>query len=145
MLFRKFRHHLRPEGHLVLDVCSLDLFESKEERAVCERNLLDGFFSADDYFGFLNTFKYDSVHASLDKYTIVERGGIRLFYNWLQHYGVDELTAELAANGFVVSEVYSNVAGDAYETDSPVIAIVAQRASEDSQPMTPCPMNGDQP
>ena len=63
---------------------------------------------------------------SLDKYTIVERDGVRLFYNWLQHYGVDELTAELGENGFSVREVYSNVAGAPYETDSPVLAVVAQ-------------------
>jgi len=109
-----------------MDVCSLAQFESKQEQAACEPNLLDGFFSADDYFGFLNTFKYDSDHVSLDKYTIVERSGVRLFYNWLQHYGVNELTAELEENGFVVQDVYSDVAGAAYKADSPVLAVAAQ-------------------
>ncbi len=126
ILFSKFRRHLRTGGHVLLDVSSLVSFESKKEQAVCEPNLLDGFFAANDYFGFLNTFKYDSDHVSLDKYTIVERGGVRLFYNWLQHYGVDELTAELGENGFTVHEVYSNVAGDPYKADSPVLAVVAQ-------------------
>jgi len=126
VLFQKFRRHLKPGGYLLLDVCSLALFESKEEEARCEPNLLDGFFSANDYFGFLNTFKYDADNVSLDKYTIVERRGIRHFYNWLQHYGVDELSAELGQNRFAVHEVYSNVAGDAYEANSPVIAVVAQ-------------------
>jgi SAM-dependent methyltransferase len=126
VLFSKFRRHLKPGAHILLDVCSLALFESKKEQAVCEANLLDGFFSADDYFGFLNTFKYESDHVSLDKYTIVERGEIRLFYNWLQYYGVDELTAELEENGFAVQEVYANVAGDPHETDSSVLAVVAQ-------------------
>ena len=63
VLFGNFRRHLRPGGHLLLDVCSLALFESKEEKAVCEPNLLGGFFSADDYYGFLNTFKYESDHV----------------------------------------------------------------------------------
>lgn len=126
VIFSKFKRHLKPDGHVLLDVCSLAQFESVEERAVCEPNLLGGFFSANDYFGFQNTFKYDSDHVSLDKYTIVERDGVRLFYNWLQHYGVDELTAELGENDFAVREVYSNVAGDPYETDSPVLAVVAQ-------------------
>jgi SAM-dependent methyltransferase len=127
-LYSRFRHHLTPEGCLLLDVCSLSLFETKEEQAVCEQKLLDGFFSANDYFGLLNTFKYDLDRVSLDKYTIVERGGIRLFYNWLQYYSVEELTSELAENGFAVQEVYSNVAGDAYRDDSPEIAVVAQMA-----------------
>lgn len=126
VLFDKFRRHLKPGGSVVLDVCSVALFESKKEQAVCEPNLLGGFFSANDYFGFLNTFKYDSDRVLLDKYTIVEPDGIRLFYNWLQHYSVDEITAELAENGFAVQEVYSNVAGDPYDADSPVLAVVAQ-------------------
>jgi len=74
----------------------------------------------------LNTFKYEKEKVVLDKYTIVERGGVRLFYNWLQYYGVDELTTELGENGFAVRDVCSNVAGDRYETDSPVLAVVAQ-------------------
>ena len=125
-LFGKFRRHLKPGGHILLDVCSLAQFESKKEQTVCEHNLLGGFFSANDYFGFLTTFKYDSEQVSLDKYTIVERGGVRRFYNWLQYYSVEELTAELGENGFVVQEVYSNVAGDPYEASSPVLAVVAQ-------------------
>jgi SAM-dependent methyltransferase len=125
-LYGKFRRHLKPGGHILLDVCSLAQFESKKEQTVCERNLLGGFFSAEDYFGFLTTFKYDSDNVSLDKYTIVERDGVRHFYNWLQYYSVDELTAELAENDFAVREVYSNVAGDPCEAHSPVLAVVAQ-------------------
>ncbi|MCL4203275.1 MAG: methyltransferase domain-containing protein [Pirellulaceae bacterium] len=125
-LFGRFRRHLKPGGHILLDVCSLAQFESKKEQTVCERNLLGGFFSPHDYFGFLTAFKYDSERVSLDKYTIVERGGVRHFYNWIQHYGVDELAGELGENGFAVQEVYSNVAGDPYEADSPVLAVVAQ-------------------
>jgi hypothetical protein len=127
-LFGKFRRHLKPGGHILLDVCSLAQFEPKIEQTVCERNLLSGFFSANDYFGFLTTFKYDSNNVSLDKYTIVERGGVRRFYNWLQHYGVEELTAELKDNGFAVQEVHSNVAGDPCKADSPVLAVVAHLA-----------------
>ena len=126
VLFSKFRRHLKPGGHILLDVCSVAQFEPKKEQTVCERNLLGGFFSANNYFGFLTTFTYDSDHVLLDKYTIVERGRVRHFYNWLQHYGVDELTAELGENGFAVQEVYSNVAGDPYEPDSSVLAVVAQ-------------------
>jgi SAM-dependent methyltransferase len=128
VLFDKFRRHLKPGGHILLDVCSLASFESKKEQATCGLNLLDGFFSTNDYFGFQNTFKYDREQVSLDKYTIVEHRGVGRFYNWLQHYGSRELTAELTESGFAVEDVYSNVAGDAYQEDSPVLAVVAQVA-----------------
>ncbi len=128
MLFDKFRRHLKPGGWVLLDVCSLALFESKKEQAICEPNLLGGFFSANDYFGFQNTFKYEADRVMLDKYTIVEPGGMRLFYNWLQYYSREQLTAELGENGFEVVEICSNVTGAVAAEDSPTLAAVARMA-----------------
>ena len=42
-----------------------------------EMNLLNGFWSSEPYYGFLNTFKYEEEKVTLDKYTIVERTKIR--------------------------------------------------------------------
>ena len=126
VLLRKFRSLLADGGRILLDVYSPKMFDERRETATYASNLMEGFWSPDDYFGFLNSFKYEDERLLLDKYTIVEPSRIRLFYNWLQHYGVDELTAELEENGFVAQDVYSDVAGEAYKTDSPVLAVVAQ-------------------
>ena len=53
ILLRKFQALLNPEGILVLDVYSLAAFEKREETAVYQINLMDGFWSAQEYYGFL--------------------------------------------------------------------------------------------
>lgn len=126
-LLEKFRTLLDGDGCLLFDVCSLTAFAKQVERAKCERRLLDGFWSADDYFGFLNTFKYEAEKVVLDKYTIVEASRTRVVYNWLQYYSLESITGELEENGFRVVEAYSDVAGAAYDEESPEIAVVAKR------------------
>lgn len=60
---------------------SLSAFEQKEEVAIYEVNQLDGFWSPNKYYGFLNTFKYDEEKVALDKYTIIELDRTREVYN----------------------------------------------------------------
>lgn len=126
-LLEKFRALLDDDGWLLFDVCSLSAFAKREETAKCEHRLLDGFWSADDYYGFLNTFKYEAETLMVDKYTIVEPSRTRVFYNWLQYYSLESITAELEENGFRVVEAYSDVAGTPYSEESPEIAVAAKK------------------
>ena len=112
---------------MLLDVYSLNTFNEKEESATYELNQLYGFWSAEDYYGFLNTFKYGDDKVVLDKYTIIEESRSRVVYNWLQCYSEDSLRAEFEENGFLIHEQYSNVAGDDYKDDSTEIAIIAKK------------------
>jgi SAM-dependent methyltransferase len=127
MLLSRFRTLLKPGGMVLLDVHSLNTFDSKEEVATYEPNQLDGFWSAEDYYGFLNTFKYPREKVTLDKYTIVEKTRTRVVYNWLQHFSRDSLTGELESSGFEVLEVYADVAGTPFHPESPDIAVVGKR------------------
>jgi 2-polyprenyl-3-methyl-5-hydroxy-6-metoxy-1,4-benzoquinol methylase len=128
LLLSKFASLLKPGGSLLLDVYSMNFFDQKEEAAIYERNQLHGFWSAEDYYGFLNTFKYEKEKVILDKHTIIEESRTRIVYNWLQCYSLDTLGTEFEENGFHVQEQYSNVAGDDYKEDSTEIAIIAQKA-----------------
>ena len=89
--------------------------------------MLDGFWSAEPYFGFLNVFKYDNEKASLDKYTIVEEARIRVVYNWLQYFDPESLKKEIEDGGFVLDEVLGDVAGGAYDAAATEFAVVARR------------------
>lgn len=120
---------LKPGGALLLDVYSLTAFAAKEETSTCARNLLDGFWCAEPYFGFLNVFKYDSEKASLDKYTIVEEARMRVVYNWLQYFDPESLKRELEDGGFVMEEVLGDVAGCAYAPAATEFAIIARGQS----------------
>lgn len=129
-LLDTFLAHLRPGGRVLLDVYSLHAFDARDEEARYEPDLLGGFWSAEPYFGFLNTFKYRAENVVLDKYTIVEERRVRVIYNWLQYFSVATLTAELEDRGFVVTEVLGDVAGAAPEPEAHEFAIVAARSAD---------------
>ncbi|MHC4856105.1 MAG: class I SAM-dependent methyltransferase, partial [Planctomycetota bacterium] len=59
LLLNKYRAFLKPGGALLMDVHSLNIFNQKQESAAYELNQLNGFWSADKYYGFVNSFKYD--------------------------------------------------------------------------------------
>ena len=128
VLLKKYHTFLKPGGSLLMDVHSLNIFDTKEESAAYELNQLNGFWSPNTYYGFVNSFKYDDEKVSLDKYTIIEADRTRTVYNWLQYYTRETLAAELAQNGFEPQAFFSDVAGTPFDPASPDIAVIAARA-----------------
>ncbi len=121
----KFKELLKPGGAVLLDVYSLDSFSQRQEAAIYELNQLNGFWAPNDYYCFVNTFKYDQEKVMLDKYTIVEDTQVRVVYNWLQYFSPESLKQEFEENGFKIDSLYGNVAGKLLETGSPEIAVMA--------------------
>jgi len=126
-LLSKFSSLLKPGGSVLLDVHSLNYFNQREEFATYELNQLNSFWSPDDYYCFVNTFKYEEEKVLLDKYTIIEESRQRVVYNWFQCYSEDSLRGEFEGNGFKVEELYSDVAGGAIASESAELAIVAKK------------------
>ena len=126
-LLSKFSSLLKPGGSVLLDVHSLNYFNQREESATYELNQLNGFWSPEDYYCFVNTFKYENEKVLLDKYSIIEESRHRVVYNWFQCYSEDSLRREFEVNGFKVEELYSDVAGKAFTSESAEFAIVAKR------------------
>lgn len=127
-LLAKFRGLLKPGGAALFDVYSPAAFAKREEQAIYEKNQLDGFWSAEPYYGFLNIFKYEAEKVVLDKYTIVEKERTRTVYNWLQYFAAEDLEAELAAAGFRVEELLGDVAGSPYKSEADEFAAIARLA-----------------
>jgi len=127
-MLSKFNSLLKPGGSVLLDVYSLNTFNQKEESATYELNQLNGFWSQENYYCFVNTFKYEKEKVILDKYTIIEESRKRVVYNWLQCYSKDSIRNEFEENGFKVEELYSDVAGKAFTSESTEIAIVAKKS-----------------
>ena len=100
-------------------------FSQCQEEAVYAHRQLRGFWSADDYYGFMNTFKYDEEKLILYKYTLIEPERTRQVYNWQQCYSPESLSSELLSCGLVVKETLADVAGSPYTDDPDVIAFVA--------------------
>jgi len=123
-----FHRCLKADGSVLLDVYSLNAFDQREELATYEYRSLSGFWSSENYYGFLNTFKYDEEKVILDKYTIIEEARTRTVYNWLQYFSQESLKKEFEENGFTIEEYYSDVAGTSFSPESLEIAIVAKKS-----------------
>lgn len=126
-MLTKFNTFLKPGGSVLLDVYSMKAFEEREETALYEANLLNGFWSPDKYYGFLNTFKYEREKVVLDKYTILEATGTRTVYNWLQYFSPEALKREFMECGFSLEEQYSDVAGSPFTAETSEFAVVARK------------------
>jgi cyclopropane fatty-acyl-phospholipid synthase-like methyltransferase len=128
IMLSKFSSLLKPGGSVLLDVYSLNSFNQIEESATYELNQLNGFWSPQDYYCFVNTFKYEKEKITLDKYTIIEESQTRVVYNWLQHFSTESLKEEFKENGFKVEGFYSDVAGTTFDSESTEFALVARKA-----------------
>jgi len=123
-----FYRLLNAGGSVLLDVYSLNTFDQRKEVAAYEYMQLNGFWSAENYYGFLNTFKYDEEKVILDKYTIIEEARTQTVYNWLQYFSPESLRKEFEGNGFKIEEYYSDVAGTIFSPESVEFAIVAKKS-----------------
>ena len=126
-LLDKFYKLLDDEGSILLDVFTLNSFEKRTEQSIYEKNMLNGFWSPEDYYCFLNTFIYAAEKIVLDKYTIVEKNRIRVVYNWLQYYSKESLTAEFQENNLKIVNFFSDVAGKKYSPISEEMAIIVKK------------------
>ncbi len=125
VMLGNFHTFLEPGGKVLLDVYSLNAFEQREEKALYQANLLDGFWSANKYYGFANTFKYEREKVVLDKYTIIEAGRRRTIYNWFQHFSPETLEREFAECGFAIEKKFCDVAGTPFDSKANEFAVVA--------------------
>ncbi|MDP8224624.1 MAG: class I SAM-dependent methyltransferase [Candidatus Lernaella stagnicola] len=126
-LLTKFFSLLKPGGEVLFDAYSLHAFDDREEQITHAPQLMDGFWSAAPYFGFLNTFKYEQEKVMLDKYTIIEAARTRVIYNWLQYFDQDSLKKEIEDCGLVVQEFLSDVVGKGFDPASHEFAVIAAK------------------
>jgi hypothetical protein len=108
-------------------VYSLNAFDQREETAMYEANLLNGFWSLNKYYGFLKTFKYEREKVVLDKYTVIEATRTRTVYNWLQYFTPEAIKREFVESGFTIKKLYSDVAGSPFAPETKEIAVFAKK------------------
>lgn len=127
IMLEKFHRLLKGGGRILLDVYSLKGFEQRTETSLYEHKQLHGFWSSNDYYGFLNTFKYEDEKVVLDKYTIVEEDSSKVVYNWLQYFSEDLLLNELKDAGFNIQAIYADVAGSSYSKNNTEFAVIIEK------------------
>jgi SAM-dependent methyltransferase len=126
-LLSNIRRHLKENGRFVFDVFSLAAFKKRSARIQIEKNLMDGFWAAADYYGVLQTFLYEDSNVVLDKYDIFKKDGEFTVYNWLKYFDLEEIGNELESAGFEIESYYSNLTGADYTDASDETGIIARK------------------
>lgn len=126
-LLAKVHSALKPGGRFVLDAFAKAQFAGLEEKTGFGFRLMDGFWSADDYFGFSKTFLYAEESLALDRYLIVEPDRSFEVFNWLRYFEPEELEAELRGSGFEVGDPVDAVTGDRWKDAEAMFSIIASR------------------
>jgi len=125
-LLRKIARWLTPDGAFVFDVDSTVRLAMTNESSSYEFAPSGGFWSAAPCFEFHNWFVYPDAGVTLDKIVIVETARTRTLYNWIATFSPERLAAELDAAGLTAEAFYGNVAGAAFDPESPEFAAVAR-------------------
>lgn len=127
-LLTTWRACLNDDGAILFDVYSMAAYADRVEASVIEKNQLDHFWHAEEYYAFVGTFKYDSDAVVLDKYSIYpEHSRAETVYNWLQYFSPERLAEELAKAGFQIAQLCGNVAGGEYDEQSYEFAVVVTK------------------
>jgi cyclopropane fatty-acyl-phospholipid synthase-like methyltransferase len=121
-----FHSLLKPDGSIILDVYSYNYFNETQEISTYEFNQPDKFWSADDYYCFVNKYKYEAEKLILEKYTIIEESGKRVIYNWFQCFDMESVRSEFAGSGLKIVDFFSDVAGKGFDIKSNEFAVVAK-------------------
>lgn len=124
-LLTRVREAMAPEGRFVLDVFAAERYEHVQESCRIEERLDDGFWAAGDYVGVAQTFRYDAVRVSLDRYLIVEPTRTRWVHDWTAYLTADELAAELEQAGFTVEQLLEDLTGTPLTPSSGTLTVVA--------------------
>ena len=109
----------------MFDAHGLADFEKFTERDVIESQLMNGFWSPSEYVGFMKSFKYYDEKVSLERYLIVEPGGWREVFNWLQYFSRDSIERELQRAGFTIMVFAGSLKGDAVTGADSSFGIIA--------------------
>ncbi len=126
-MLQRFAVCLKPGGRILLDAYTLQAYQTREEKTMYAYRLMDGFWSAEPYHGFLHVFKYDQAEVVLDQYTIIEAKRTRTVYNWLQYFSREQIALEFQQAGLHIRTWLGDVAGAAYDEQADEFAVIAEK------------------
>lgn len=125
ILLERVYNALKPGGIFILDVFTpINYTEYKEERKTIYRNI--GFWSAEPHLAIQTNYRYDT-DTFLEQYLILTEHDLKRYHNWNQAFTPETLRNELKVAGFIDLEIFANVIGSPYETQSETICIVCRK------------------
>ncbi|PJJ27241.1 class I SAM-dependent methyltransferase [Lacrimispora celerecrescens] len=126
MVMTAVYRHLKPGGRFLLDVFSMAKYKDFEEKQTWEICQDGGFWHKENYIAFNGCYRYPE-NATLEQTSIVFDTGAISYYLWNTCFTKEMLMKEAADAGFKVCEVFGDVAGSTYRTDSITISILLEK------------------
>lgn len=117
---------LKPGGLIILDGWTLNQYaDFSEDQSVTYEN--GGFWSENPYVCVKRNIKYPETNAFLDQYVIITENNSKCYNIWNTAFDEESLSLELKEAGFDSFDIYSEVSGETFSSDSNTICIVARK------------------
>ncbi|MEM1484184.1 class I SAM-dependent methyltransferase [Oscillospiraceae bacterium PP1C4] len=127
-LLQNIHSALKPNGHFTLDVSSLTAFSNRKGNSAPKWYAADsGFWRPHPHFVLEKIFFYEDICALCDLVAVVD-SKVKIYRIWQSFFSPESIQAELEENGFKVEAILSNLHGDQYSADSPVIGVICSKA-----------------
>jgi cyclopropane fatty-acyl-phospholipid synthase-like methyltransferase len=127
-LLERVAEVVRAGGRFLFDVTATARFWSFHDAVVTATDFMDGFWAPSPYECTEETWTYPDLHLVLHRYTVVEAHRTREFWNWMHCLSPEQVEAELAASGWLVSGLFGDVAGAPYVAGTETFAVLARTA-----------------
>lgn len=127
-LLDRVRRALVPGGWFVFDVTTRAHHEVSNSGSGWSAHPEGGFWRPGPHVVLARHHMYGELDLALDQYIVLDADGeLRVYRNWFRYFDAGAITAELEQGGFVVRDLYSDLAGSQLNAGGPWIGVVAQR------------------
>ncbi len=126
ILLRKIYKGLKTSGRLMLDVFSINKYNNILEYKEWDIAQKNGFWSNESYIELKSIYKYPD-NIVLEQYIIITDNNINNYYIWTSYYTKEKLIEEMEEVGFKVIDIYSNLKGEVFSSESETISIVVEK------------------
>lgn len=127
MLLKKIYAALKSGGKFIFDVFTPKNYERKTESYTWHLNEGSGFWAPDTHICIEAHYIYEG-DIRLNQYVVIDKEGkINAYRMWDYYYTKDTITEELKKVGFRKIQVFSDVTGKPYDTESKTMCIVVEK------------------
>lgn len=127
-LLKIIKKALKPNGYFIFDLMTPQ--SKKKTSKSWSINNSGGFWKAQPYIEFFQSFEYEN-DIILRQHSIIEEDGkLSIYRLWDKYYSYNEIELVIKAFGLEVEEIYSNLAGEKFTQGSETIAIIAKNKKD---------------
>lgn len=127
-LLQNVRTALCPHGRFAFDVPSLAAYRNRQEQAKEKWYAASsGFWRSHPHFILEKTYFYADLSLLCDFVSVFDAFGQTEYHIFQTFFSQKSIASELEENGFTVRHVFSNLSGEPYGENEPVIGILCER------------------